>query len=341
MGPRHRQRACLAGWTGLKSCLLVLAACLSASPAGGADIGGNEYIALATVAGRFGMEWTEAQDNRSGEMSSKWTRVTFEIDRREIELNGTRLHLGFPIAERWGKLYMSESDVTHLLQPILTPQVFGTPPVPDLIVLDPGHGGSDPGAENATLKLREKSLALDLAKRTRKALEKRGYRVRLTRDIDTFINLSKRPEMANDWQADLFLSLHFNASTKADVMGLETFAFTPPFQPSTARSSLHASDRKTYPGNANDAWNTLLGFYLQREMLVATGGRDRGLKRARFTVLRDLEMPGLLVEAGFLSHPVEGRNSGSGAYRDRIAEAVAEAVDVYKLTARRLSGEAP
>ncbi|MFO7724935.1 MAG: N-acetylmuramoyl-L-alanine amidase [Oceanipulchritudo sp.] len=306
------------------------------APLAAVQFNGTAHTDLRRIAAQLGMQTRWLVEGKRMELHSEWTRMEFTRDRREIRINGTQVHLGFPIAEHQGRLYLSDNDFQHHFRPILTPQVFGSPPPLRHIVIDAGHGGNDPGAENRALGLREKSLVLDLARRLQKRLLADGYRVSLTRPDDTFLPLGERSRMANALGADLFLSLHFNASVKADVSGVETFAFTPPYQPSTARANLHSSDRRRYPGNAADPWNTLLGYYVQRSLTEALPVPDRGLKRARFSVLRDLRMPGLLIEGGFLSHAREGRNVGSAAYRDRIAAAIADGLAVYARTASRL-----
>lgn len=301
------------------------------------DFNGTEYLDLRTVAGRFGMQLSWTDKGRALHLESEWTRVGFEIHKREMILNGLRVHLGYPVTEHRGQLFLSKSDYQHHLQPILTPQIFGTPPSIRHVVIDAGHGGKDSGARNEALDLIEKSLTLDLARRLRKHLTEAGYHVSMTRDSDIFIPLEERSRIARAKGADVFLSLHFNATEKRDVSGVETYAFTPLLQPSTARADLHASDQTTYPGNTHDPWNVLLGFYVQRSLFEGLPTTDRGLKRARFTVLRDLEMPGILIEGGFVSHPEEGRNIGSAAYREQIASAIVGGLDRYRRTVDRLS----
>jgi N-acetylmuramoyl-L-alanine amidase len=298
-------------------------------------------MSLPELAGKLGMRTSWLTRSKVMRLESAWTRMDFEVHKRELELNGLRVHLGFPVVETRGRLYISESDFSHTLKPILTPQLSGPPPALRHIVIDAGHGGKDPGARNLSIGLREKALALDLTRHLKGRLEAAGYRVSLTRNDDRFIELEERARMANRLGGDLFLSLHFNASGKPTVAGVETYAYTPPFQPSTTRASLNAKDRKTYPGNADGAWSTLLAYYVQRSMVESLGATDRGLKRARFTVLEDLTMPGLLIEGGFVTNDNEGRNIGSAGYRDRIARSILEGIQVYDRSLKRLSGTAP
>lgn len=305
------------------------------------EIKGEAYSDLKDVAGRLGMDTRWIEKGRQLRLESDWTRMDFEVHKRELTLNGMRLHLGFPIAESRDRLHLSEGDYNHLLVPILTPQVLENVPRLRHIMIDAGHGGNDPGARNEGLGLMEKSLTLDLAKRLEKRLKAHGYRTSLTRKSDVFIPLAERGVIANRSGADLFLSLHFNAAAKPEVSGVETYAFTPPDQPSTARTAVSASDRKRYPADPQNGWSTLLGYYVQRSLKDAMPSVDRGLKRARFTVLRDLAMPGVLIEGGFVSHDREGRNIGSAAYRDQLADAIVEGILVYQRSLDRLGPSAP
>lgn len=302
------------------------------------NINGTAYLELREVAAQLGMKSKWVEKDKVLRLESEWTRLTFEVHKREMELNGTRIHLGFPVVESHGQLHLSESDFAHQLRPLLTPQLNGPPPGLRHIVLDPGHGGKDPGAENKPLGLREKALTLDLAKRVKRHLEAKGFIVSLTRDQDVFVSLEERGRQANQLRADLFVSLHFNALDNKSVSGIETYAFTPLNQPSSARSDLHESDREAYPGQKAGAWSALVAYYVQRSLVDGVKSSDRGLKRARFTVLRDLEMPGLLVEGGFITSSTEGRNIGSASYRDTMARAIVDGILVYQNTLDRLRG---
>jgi N-acetylmuramoyl-L-alanine amidase len=319
---------------------VICAGILLMAPLQGLDLNGTSYLNLTEVGAKLGMKPSVLESGKVLELRSEWTTLRFEVNQREMAVNKLRVHLGFPIAGTRGNLYMSESDFRHTLEPILTPQVFGQAPRIRHIVIDAGHGGTDPGAENPELRLREKALTLDLAARLKVRLEQAGYTVSLTRSKDEFIALTERTQQANSLNADLFLSLHFNASADDRVSGVETYAYTPPFQPSSSRAELHSSDKENYPGNTDGPWSTLLGFYVQRSLQEALATPDRGLKRARFTVLQGLEMPGLLIEGGFLTNSHEGRNIGSALYREKIASAVVDGLAVFQSTAARLKQSA-
>lgn len=276
------------------------------------------------------VRWLRADE--SLRLESRWTRLDFTRHDRDFLFNGLRVYLGRPVVNYRGSLWITRLDYERTVQPLLTPQVFArqTPPPVRRIMLDPGHGGKDPGTINRALKLQEKSLVLDLTARVERLLRAEGYEVLMTRRDDRFLSLDARGALANAQKADLFLSLHFNSAGSTSVEGVETYAFTPRDQPSTSRSRLVASDRRTYAANEQDVWNTLLGYHVQRELTGLPRAQDRGLKRARWDVLRDLECPGVLIESGFVSHPREGRDIGSAAYRQKIAEAIVAGVKAYE-----------
>lgn len=320
--------------------LLLLFAGISPCAAVTRQLNGNAYVSLGEVAKRLGQEIKWVKKGKTVELSSEWTTMRFTIHEQEFQLNGREVGLGYPVAPNKGELFISELDYQKTILPVLAPQTFKESASKIYhIVIDPGHGGKDPGAQNPALGLAEKNLTLDLAKRLQKRLEALGYKVTLTRTSDKFVELEDRAAFANRSGADLFISLHFNAVGTASVHGIETFAMTPQNQPSSNRVNLTDADKRNYPGNANDPWNVLLGFYVQNELLKFTGGDDRGVKRARFVVLREVSCPAILVEGGFVTSSTEGRNIGSAEYRDKLANAITAGVLTYQKTLNRVRGK--
>ena len=295
------------------------------------------YIDLEKVAGQLGMKLSVSKDKEEGVLSSRWTRVRFKKDSRLMMLNGYKVYLGYAVALHRGRLYLSTHDFDKALKPLLTPQVFSSIPKLRTIVIDPGHGGRNPGAINKNLGMVEKDLTLDLARRLKAILESRGYRVFLTRDKDQTVDNGNRPLIANRYGADLFICLHFNSVESRSVKGIETYTFTPQNQPSTARSRLVDEDRKAFPSNRYDPWSTLSAFYVQRQLIKTMGAVDRGIKKARFSMMIDLQCPGILVEGGFFSHYEEARKIKTINHRIRLAEAIADGVATYHKTLDRIS----
>lgn len=310
-------------------CVLMLLAVLLPLQAGAVTLFGKPHVPLSQVAGRLGMTMRWVEPGKSVQLSSQWSQLRFTEHRRDAFINGVRVHLGDPVVKHHGKLYISELDYRKTLLPILAPQNNGPAPQLRRILLDPGHGGKDTGGTNAALGLVEKTLTLDFGRRLKALLEARGYEVRLTRDSDVYLSLENRPVQANRLGADLFVSLHFNAAADSAAAGVETFAMTPVGHRSSNASKYHSSQDKTYPGNQMDNWSELAAYQVQQSLKSALATEDRGVRRSRFAVLCDLQMPGILIEGGFMTNPSEGRQLGSAAFRQKLAEACAQGIADY------------
>lgn len=284
----------------------------------------------------YGLQASRTKPGRELRLHSRWTTLEFKAGSREAAWNGLRLFLGESVEARGQKLRLAESDWLAIVRPLLDPKAVPAPGGLDLIVIDPGHGGGDPGTANRRLKLQEKNLTLDVAQRLRRELEQRGYRVALTRTTDVRLkntqaaDLRQRAEFANRLGADLFVSLHFNAlPNHPSVHGVETYTLTPAGQRSTAAHRRTAGDRTVHRGNRHDHWNAVLGAAVHTRLLDGLGATDRGLKRARFAVLRPVDCPAVLIEAGFLSNRAEAARIGTADYRQQIAEAIGDGIDHY------------
>ena len=129
----------------------------------------------------------------------------------------------------------------------------------------------------------------------------------------------------------MFISVHFNAvgSNVERVSGSETYTMTPQYQRSASETRRDSMDAIANPGNVNDRWNSIIGYHMQRSMLNNLKTSDRGLKHGRLAVLRLARCPAVLVEAGFLSNTAEARKIATPAYRQKIAQALADGVKAY------------
>ena len=219
------------------------------------------------------------------------------------------------------------------------------------IVIDAGHGGRDPGAQGPGYT--EAALTLDIALRLERLLAKEpGVEVVLTRRTDEYVGLQERTEIANREGADLFLSIHANASRNRAARGVESyllnFASTPDAAAVAARENAsstltmsHLNDLvKQIALNSKLDESRDLARHVQSAMvrkLKASNQqvRDLGVKQAPFVVLVGASMPSVLVEVSFLTHKQEGRLLGTGAYRQRIAEALLDGVRRYLRTLKR------
>ena len=216
------------------------------------------------------------------------------------------------------------------------------------IVIDPGHGGHDPGAQGA--RLSEADLVLDVALRLeRLLLAQPGVDVVLTRRTDTFVPLEERTAIANREGADLFLSIHANASRNRKARGVETyvlnFANTPDAAAVAAReNSASGRTMNNLPDmvraialnnkldESRDFARLVQDAMVRRLGAQGTAARDLGVKQAPFVVLIGAQMPSVLAEISFVTHPNEGALLRTPAYRQRIAEALLEAIGKYQRT---------
>lgn len=297
---------------------------------------GRTFVDLATTGGRLGMKAYWLKGQQTFRLRSQWTNIDVGKRKRVLYLNSLPIYLGFPTLESSGRLYLAKADYLHVLQPILTPQVFTSKPGLRRIVIDAGHGGKDVGAKNDAYKLYEKDLTLDVARRLQSLLTQAGFEVVMTRDSDVYIPLERRPQIANREHGDLFISIHFNAAGSSTAAGFETFALTPQYQASSKYSKPGRGDSIRYDGNEQDAWNTLFGYHVQRALVQRVGGPDRGLKRARFLVLKHLHCPGVLVELGFVSNPGTAQKLRTVSFRETLAQSLYDGIIQYSKRLQRI-----
>ena len=179
-----------------------------------------------------------------------------------------------------------------------------------LIVIDPGHGGSDPGAKSVNGRF-EKDLNFSIGLKLNEALKAKGYNTLMTRERDEFVDLYDRANMANDSYADIFISIHGNSiGNNTSVKGLEVYY--------CSENKTHIED-ELYP----------LAKSIYDELIKATGAKERGVKTARYVVIRETLMPSVLIETGFLSSPEEEALLYSEEYQDKIVEGIVKGVERY------------
>jgi N-acetylmuramoyl-L-alanine amidase len=294
-------------------------------------IAGREYVSVADVASRLGMKLGPLERGRKVTLTATGARAEIENGTRDITVNGLRVFLGDPVEDAGGQLYVSRIDFERCLTPLLRPGLGTTPqPAMKTIVLDPGHGGKDNGTS-----LQEKTYALDVARRAKKILESAGYRVVLTREGDTFVDLTERSDIANARRAGLFVSIHFNAvPNDSRTSGVEVFTFAPKNQHAVEWWSLGRKydphlENEDMPVNRFDHWSVVLAQALHRRFVVDLKSFDRGKKIAHWGVLRQLNCPGVLIECGFLTSASEAKKISTADYRQKLAAAIAAGIKDY------------
>lgn len=207
------------------------------------------------------------------------------------------------------------------------------------VVIDPGHGGEDPGAV-VSGRPHEKEIVLDVAIRLAEGLRAAGLNAMLTREADVFLPLTARNAMAISHGADLFVSLHVNHAERAEASGAETWIAAPARDERSAlvaaRENLGAgstSELADYVGQLLSETKTeesrALAEAVQSELVASTGSVDRGVKEAGFVVLLGLRVPSVLVEMGFLTNAEEADRLATEAYRQSLADGLAAGILRY------------
>ena len=225
----------------------------------------------------------------------------------------------------------------------------------DTVVLDAGHGGKDPGAIGK-YGTKEKDVALDITKRAGELLEKSGIKVVYTRDEDVFIPLLDRTKIANDSNGKLFVSIHANANKNRKVQGFETFLlrqgksddaievasrensvikleeFTDRYEDLTGEALIMATMAQSmFMKESED-----LASIIQMELDKRLNTPNRGVKQAGFYVLIGASMPNALVEVGFISNPSEEKMLRQKAHKQKIAEAIYQAIKHFKYSREKI-----
>jgi N-acetylmuramoyl-L-alanine amidase len=284
----------------------------------------DTHLAVREFGARYGLRVTQMTE-RAIKLSGAGHTLVFVPKTQQSQWNSTLIWLLAPVSAWRGSWGLLQSDVQMVMDPLLRPASHLRGVGRRVVALDPGHGGADEGARGRTHGLKEKDLALDIARRVRSKIANSGYRAVMTRETDRTMSLDERPRRARALGADLFVSIHLNAGPRT-AAGVETFILTPRGFRSTAGGSVSTA---TYTAHRFNGANRILGHAIQRRLRVSAQTTDRGLRHARFSVLRDAHCPAVLVEGGFLSHARTEGLLRTSAYRDRIAQGIADGINDY------------
>jgi len=287
---------------------------------------GKTYVPLNGIAPYYSMELSESGKNVL--LKNKWNTLEFEPNGRRLRVNGTLIWLSNPVRKIGWQWAVEAADFNKTVDPSVRPYAFLAKAGAKTVVLDPGHGGNDTGATSPR-KVHEKLAVLDIAKRVRNRLQARGVRVEFTRDSDRTISLPDRCTKAKSLNADLFVSIHADAASDRSVKGASTFTLAPVGAYSTHSYGKGTPSTTANPGNKFDLANAALGLRLQQNLVKATGQEDRGVKRARFQVLRDAPCPAALIEVAFLSNAAEEAMIIDASGREKIARGIADGIAAY------------
>jgi N-acetylmuramoyl-L-alanine amidase len=291
-------------------------------------VGPRDYLSVDNIAKFYGLLGNVDSTGKSVVLNNGRNQLQLTLDSREAIVNGLRNWLCFPVIAQDGKFLVSRIDLAKTVEPQLRPQMLPHKGKLQTIVLDAGHGGFDKGARSTYGT--EKEYALDVARRLRPLLIAKGFKVILTRENDVFLPLELRARIANQTRDSIFVSLHFNATSNREANGFEIFSLTPRGAPSTADNALALSFANMQAGSAVDAQSFELSAAVYHSMLGHIPGFDRGIKRARFAVLRLSKIPAILIEGGFLSETNDSKLVANPAWRDKLADAISVGIENYR-----------
>ncbi|MBI1976171.1 MAG: N-acetylmuramoyl-L-alanine amidase [Candidatus Omnitrophica bacterium] len=283
-------------------------------------------------------------------LEGKSAKGKFLLDSRIGMVGGERVYLSEPLRGKNGLIFFPKGSMP-LLESLNVSR--GPPPAEGVfqirkIVIDPGHGGKDPGARGR-LGSKEKDIVLDVALRLRDLLVKEGIEIVMTRDKDQFVSLGRRAQIANENKSDFFLSVHANSSKSRSASGFEIYYLSDAVDDEaravaamenavldleeesfSERNQTLEATLWDIMNNENRAESEELAREICKAAQTRLGIRNRGTKSARFAVLKSTTMPAVLIETGFLSNSLEEQKLQSASYRQRLAEAIAGGILVYK-----------
>src|SRR5881396_738606 len=292
-------------------------------------VSGHDYLSVDNISKFYELPAEVVPSGAKIQSETANPPLEFVSGSREAMINGVRSWLCFPVIEQDGKFLVSRTDVAKTIEPLVRPHR-----VPDVgkvqtVVLDPGHGGYDKG--QVSRYGCEKDFALDVARKLRPILQAKGMRVIMTRESDYFVPLEVRAQIANRARDAIFVSIHFNASgDDPNATGFEIFSFTPRGAPSTSDTALTSTSYGMQPGSAVDAQSMALSACIYHSVLGHIPEYDRGIKRARFAVLRLTKVPAVLIEGGFLTERGESKLIANKDWRGKLAAAIGVGIESYR-----------
>ena len=270
-------------------------------------INGVQYIPMSEVRTHYKLTRERTEGRQKVYEVPEKIQIRIQARSQEMFMNNMKFVLSYPVADHPSKgLMVSNMDLHKIIDPVLRPTYIANRRSFNTVVIDPGHGGHDSGTRNRIS--READINLSVGKKLRDRLKAMGYQVVMTRDTDNFIALQDRVRIANRHNNAIFISIHFNDGGSS-ARGVETFTLAPA---GTSSSMSRNIRHDALQGNAQDSMNIALATAVQGHMLkgplaIKEGISmvDRGIKRARYSVLCTIKHPAILVEGGFMSNPQE------------------------------------
>jgi N-acetylmuramoyl-L-alanine amidase len=306
-------------------------------------VGGRDYVSVESMKGFYNFTKLTRSGNNVTLENTK-VEMKLKVGGNECLMNNVKFVFSNSVVASGNGVYVSRMDLAKLIDPVLRPNFIKNAGNFQTVILDAGHGGKDPGTTNPLGT--EANYNMKMVLRLKGLLEAKGFKVKLIRDTDRFYSLQERVNIANSVQENaIFISLHHNSSSPSgsrSARGIETFTLSPPGV-SHYGSALKASDAQERTGNEHDSANIALATALHGSVLRRLGDNtfDRGIKRARFSVLSGVKHPAVLFEGGFMSHPYEARLIANESYQSAVAAGIVDAIVRYRYAVGRSATPAP
>src|SRR6476646_4660469 len=292
-------------------------------------VNGHDYLSVDNISKFYELPAEVVPSGAKIQTETANHPLEFVSGSREAMINGARSWLCFPVIEHDGKSLVTRTDVAKTIEPLVRPHRVPNVGKVQTVVLDPGHGGHDKGQMSRWGA--EKDFALDTARKLRPLLQAKGLKVIMTRESDYFVPLEVRAQIANSARNSIFVSIHFNGSgDDPNATGFEIFSFTPRGAPSTSDSAISSRAYNMQPGSTVDAQSTALSACIYHSLLGHIPEYDRGIKRARFAVLRLTKVPAVLIEGGFLTERGESKLISNKDWRAKLAGAIGIGIENYQ-----------
>ncbi|MBI1883489.1 MAG: N-acetylmuramoyl-L-alanine amidase [Chlamydiae bacterium] len=288
-------------------------------------LGSLAFVPASSFAQAYGLQEIWNSKSKTLVLQSPQTKIAFRASSTCVWVNGKILRLPTRAKMVNGRLFIPFESSSKIFSPfhrVPTSPKKETPPTPPsskpnfVVVIDPGHGGYDIGARDRK-GLNEKDINLDVAKRVRDKLSSYGIQATMTRSRDVFVGLPQRVSIAKSARPNLFISIHTNAARNRNVSGTEIFYY--------AQANIRQN-------GSSYQQNRLKSYQLAKLVQYHTGKtvRSRGVKDARYFVLKNATYPAILLEMGFITHAWEEKNLNNPKHRDKLAQAIVQSVLDYK-----------
>jgi len=302
-------------------------------------IEGREYVSVESIKQFYSFKRV-TQSGKSVVLDNPKVEMKLTVGGHECLMNNVKFVFSNPVLSSGSKVWVSRMDLAKLIDPVLRPNFIQNAGNFTTVILDAGHGGKDPGATNSLGT--EANYNLKLAGLAKTMLEAKGFKVVMTRTSNVYLSLQQRVDLANAIKQDaIFISIHYNSGGRA-ARGIETFTLSPPGVSHYGRSAV-AADNIARAGNQHDSANIALATAVHGSVLrrLGTNTFDRGIKRARFSVLSGVRHPAILFEGGFMSHPYEARLIHNEKYQNAVAMGIVDAVVKYRFAVSRKPAAKP